>query len=228
VPPTIPALALPIWEHYSNTRTLSHKSLIPVNLEGASGYMQYTPDTTETAKGLARVLSSEVGMLSQWHRGVDVSPIVLENYAREWAGTLPFTALKVLETPFHHAAHPWTVADIPFVQSFIARNPGMGATSVQDFYDAVAKIEASHKDLALAVKRLDVGEIKESSAKVQAFVSLQDMRTAIANQATVIEAINKSEKMSNDEKLKHIDALYSAMWKTAQGGLKLADAIDGR
>lgn len=167
-------------------------------------------------------------MLSSWHRGVDVSPIVLENYAREWAGTLPFTALKVLETPFHHAAHPWTVADIPFVQSFIARNPGMGATSVQDFYDAVTKIEAAHKDLALAVKRLDVGEIKESSAKVQAFVSLQDMRTAIANQATVIDAINKSDKMTNAEKLKNIDALYSAMWKTAQGGLKLADAIDGR
>lgn len=228
VPPVIPALALPVMEHYTNTRTLSHKALIPANLEGASGYMQYTPDTSETAKGLSRILSPEVGLLSHMNRGVDVSPIVLENYAREWAGTLPFTALKVLESPWHQQAHPWTVSDIPFVQSFVARNPGMAATSVQDFYDASKTVEESHKDLALAVKNLNTSEIKESSAKVQAFVSMQDMKTALANQANVIEAINKSDKMTNDEKLTHIDALYSAMIKTAQGGLKLTDAINGK
>lgn len=228
VPPVVPALALPVMEHYTNTRTLSHKALIPANLEGASGYMQYTPDTSETAKALSRLISPEVGAMSQWKRGVDVSPIVLENYAREWAGTLPFTILKTLETPWHHAAHPWTVADIPFVQSFVARNPGMAATSVQDFYEAAQAVESAHKNLALAVKNLNVGEIKESSAKVQAFVSMQDMKTALGNQANVIMAINQSDKMTNSEKLKAIDALYSAMIKTAQGGLKLTDSLNGK
>lgn len=226
VPPYIPALALPIMEHYTNTRNLSQKALIPANLEGASGYMQYTPDTTETAKGLSRVLSSEVGMLSQWHKGVDVSPIVIENYARQWAGTLPFTALKVLETPFHHMAHPWTISDIPFVQSFFARNPGMSAISIQDFYDAATDVEAKHKDLALAIKRLDAGEIQESSSRVQAFVSLLDIKTAISNQASVIDAINRSDKMTNSEKLKNIDALTAAMIKTAKGGLTLTDKLN--
>lgn len=227
VPPVIPALALPVAEHYTNTRTVSQKALIPANLEGASGYMQYTPDTSETAKAISRYLSSEVGALSQWHHGVDVSPIVLENYAREWAGTLPFTILKALESPWHHEAHPWTVADIPFVQSFVARNPGMSAVSIQDFYDKAAEIEGQHKDLALALKRFDAGEIKESSSQVQAFVSLQDMKAAIANQATVLTTINQSDKMTNSEKLKYSDALYAAMVKTAQGGLKVADTLDG-
>lgn len=234
LPSVIPALALPIWEQYSNNRTLSHKPMIPSNLEGASGYMQYTPDTSETAKAISRFLSPEVGAMSQWQKGVEVSPIVLENYARQWAGTLPFTILKALETPWHNDAHPWTVSDIPFVQSFVARNPGMSAVSIQDFYDAATAIDAHHKNLALATTRLQqgdlagVGELKETSSVVQAYISLTEMKKALQNQAVVVRAINNSNKLTNSEKLMKIDALYGAMVKTAQGGLKLADAINGK
>jgi hypothetical protein len=102
VPGFIPAIALPVYEGVSNTRAVSWSPLVPASLERASGYMRYTPDTTETAKAISRWLSPDVGLLSRFDVGLPdgLSPIVIDNLMRGWAGPVPVEILKALEAPF--------------------------------------------------------------------------------------------------------------------------------
>jgi len=225
IPGFIPALVLPIYEGVANTRAVSNSPLVPASLEAASGYMRYTPDTTETAKAISRWLSPDVGLLARFDVGLPdaMSPIMIDNLARGWAGPVPVEILKALEAPFKPRAHPWTIADVPVVKSFIARHPGAGAQSVQDFYDAMKKVESKGRDWFLAVRRQNAGEMRELMLDNRSFLRLASIKEAISSQSAVIDAINKNKKLTNDEKLKQIDAIYGSMILMAKTGTKIID-----
>lgn len=217
-----PALATPMLEHITNKSFYTWKPLIPGNLEEASGYMQYTPNTTEIAKKLSQVLSSDQGAGL-----MEVSPIVLENYARQWTGTLGLTVLKTLNASFNQSAKPFNLADIPFVGSFIVRNDTMQLSVIQDYYDAAADVRRRNKDFSLAIKRGNEGEITASSDHDAAFIRLQSFTEAIGVQYATIQAINQDKEMNVDEKRQFIDTTYRTMIAMSRAGLSLVDAING-
>lgn len=220
MPPFMPSVITPEAEQFANKSFFTQRPLIKASLEKASGYMQYEPDTSETAKAISRVLGPP-GM-----DAADVSPIVIQNYAREWLGTLPMTILRTMEMPYKEPGKPEELADLPFVGSFIARNPGMGAQPIIDFYNASDKIEAAHQDFKLAMERQDFSEIKET-AKLQAFINLSNIKTALRHQSAVVNAIDTSKTMTRAEKLKYTDSLYGGMVQEAKAGLTMVDQING-
>lgn len=222
--PVMPAIATPILEGLTNTG-FSGAPLVPRSLAEASGYMQYKPDTTETAKAIARFLSPEVGLLSRLDIGWEVSPIVLDNYVKGWSGSLPFQVLKALESPWHYDGRPWTVSDLPLVGSFIARNPGGGAQPIQDFYTEYDRVVAAHRDLALALEHGDMSEIQDT-LRLKAFLTLTDVTKALRNQSVAIRAIEANRRLTDDEKQKYEDGLYASMITVAQSGLQMIDALD--
>lgn len=221
--PFMPALAQPAYDQISNTN-FSGAPLVPTSLEVASGYMQYKPDTSETAKGLSRLLSPEVGLLSGVGKGIEASPIVLDNYMKGWTGSLPYQVLKVLESPWHEDNKPWEVADLPFVGAFIARNPAMGAQPIQDFYDSYHQVLQAHRDLSLALEHGDMSEIHDS-LRFQAFLRLSSVATGLKQQAVALRAIQADKSLTDAERQKYMDGLYEAMILTAKGGLAAVDSF---
>lgn len=219
MPPFTPAFIQPIAEQYTNKNFYTGRPLVKDSLARLSGYMQYKPDTTETAKNISKLLGPPGLAIA------DTSPIVVQNYAREWLGTLPMEVLKALEMPFKPPGKPGELSDLPFVGSFITRHPDMGAQPIMDFYDEMDKLETAHADFRMALARQDMSEVKDTT-KLQAFVNISDLKTAMRNQEAVIDAINENNTMTPDEKRQRTDALYSALVVEAQAGLKAIDKIN--
>lgn len=221
IPPYIPAVALPIMEAWGGESTFTGKPLIPRSLESASGYLQYTEYTTEIAKNLSKFLSPRAGIgLS------DVSPIVLENYVRGWAGSVGTEVLRLLDAPLKETKMPWQVADIPVVQAFVVREPTMQSAPIQDFYTEMRKLQESQTDLRLAIERQDLTELERSGKDLRSFVRLNKIREALSTQYSAITALADNDKMTMDEKRQFIESTYAGMIETAKAGLAVLDEIE--
>lgn len=222
LPPMFPALVQTPLEVASNHSFFTGRSLIPGSLEKASGYMQYTPATSETGKALSRFLGEP---------GVDImefSPIQFDHFVQGWSGTLGSTLLKTLDIPFKQEGKPWEVADIPFVGSFVVRNPGMSAEPIQKFYDGMADLEKKSNDFSLAMRRAEGGqpqEVEETAEGSQYAQAVLPIKQAIQVQAAAIQGINANQEMTADEKRQAIDALYPMMVQTAKRGLETIDTL---
>lgn len=220
VPPVAPTWALAPVEHMANHSFFTGKPLIPASLADASGYMQYTDNTTETAKALSRVIAPRVGA------GLaDVSPIVIENYAREWTGTIGMAALKALDIPFKDNKKPWELADIPFIQGFVLRSPGMSAEPIQNFYDQYGEFKEAKANFGLAKRRGDFSEIELAAADPAAFANLQNIADTLNLQHGVIRGVVADKDMSTAEKRQFIEQVYSDMIEVAKTGAQIMAAV---
>lgn len=218
VPPVIPAIGLPIMEHMANYNSFTGRPLIPASLEGASGYMQYVDYTSETAKQLSRLIGPPNANLT------DVSPIVIENYVRQWSGPMGIQALRILDAGlFPKVGKPWEFADVPVVGAFTVRNPGMSAQPIQDFYDGFKEVEKARKDFALARNRMNETELDETSEQDLTFFNLQQTADALSMQRSTIDAVNRDEEMTADDKRQIIENIYELMILESKTGLEIID-----
>jgi hypothetical protein len=211
LPPLIPSIISPVAEQWANRSLLTGRPLIKATLEKNSGWMQYNPDTTETAK-----------RLSQWMgpAGVnvaDVSPIIVQNYVSSWTGTLPMTLLRALEQPYKPPARPQDIVDLPFVGAFFARQPQTTASSIQDFYDDYDKVQEGASDLRVALKHGNQREIQLALTEDAALKGLSRFADSLRNMSAVVTAIDASN-MTDDEKRKRTDQIASAMIQVSQAG----------
>jgi soluble lytic murein transglycosylase-like protein len=234
IPPLMPTVVQAPLEVAANHSFYTGQSLVPGSMEKDSGYMQYTPATSETGKALSRVLGPP---------GLDVanfSPIQFDHLVQGWTGTLGAAALKALDMPITAVQHvtdsPWEVgkkpgqaADLPFVGSFLARNPGTSAAPISKFYDLAQKIEAEHADFALAMKRVQTSgstaEIDQTAASGQYATAIAPIKEAIARQTAVIQGINANKNMTADEKRQATDQLMPQIIATAKQGINAIDDI---
>lgn len=213
-----PALRAPL-EATTNHSFFTGRPLVPGSLQDASPQMQYSENTTEIAKGLSKLLS-DVPMAPH------TSPIVIENYVRGLTGSVGMAALQLLDKPFHEAGagKPGEVADIPFVQGFVVRNPGMGAQPIQDFYDAYADSRAAEKDKSLAKKRRDPQEMADAYDEMSDTARLSAYAKALNFNHQIIVNTYHDPEMGRDEKRQLIEATYSRMIAVARRGTELARA----
>ena len=221
VPPVVPAAIAPIWEHMANYNSFQNAPLIPHSLEDASGYEQFLPSTSEVGKHVASILGPPGLNL------VNVSPIVLDNYVRQWTGGLGTAILRATNGVFD-PGKPSELADNPFIGSLFARTPALSSKDISDFYDGMDKVKQAHKDFSLAVERGDISDIDLTSKNVQAFINLTQISEALKQQRAAVNAITHDEKMTQNEKRQFIDDIASGMVQTAKGGLKVLEAVDGK
>lgn len=223
VPPVAPSLVQPIIEDWAD-KTLFGRPLMPQRLEDRTNWLQYTPDTTQTAKEIAKFFGPMgMNMADNLPRGI-TSPIVLENYVKGWLGPLPLTILGILEAPFKPMERPWEPSDIPWVSSFLVRNPGAGQ-ALEDFYTELDSFTKAHADLKAAMESQDPVLMLRMSGNVKAFTSLYSTRKAISTMSALVNAIGRDKTLTNDEKLKNIDGLYDAMYAAAKAGLLVMRAL---
>lgn len=218
IPPWMPSLIEPAVDHVTGTTRNFQRRLIPASLESASGYMAYTHDTTETAKALTKVLGPAGYDL------VDVSPIVVENYARKWLGTVPIEFAKAIDGFWKERQKPHEgPADTPFLRAFFVRR-NMGGQIVQSYYEEFEAFTASKKDMRLAVERGDLSLITEPQM-IMAGAQLSLFHRSLREQRAAIEAVYRDPNLTDAEKIKHTDAIATGYVATAQAGLTVMRAV---
>ncbi|MGD9878923.1 MAG: LPD38 domain-containing protein [Reyranella sp.] len=216
VPPWQPTMVTPFFEHATNFNHVSGRSLVPVSMEELSGYMQYYPNTTETAKELARWLGSPNMNIA------DVSPLVVENYIKAWSGALPLALLRMFNPG--EGKPPKEFADVPLVGMFFVRNPGAGQ-ELDQFYQGVQRLQTAAADFRMALQRQNVQEIKDA-ARQEAFIRLTSIQSAIRNNQDLIERIYATANMTDDEKRLWADALNQRIFVAARYGNAVLGALD--
>jgi hypothetical protein len=221
-------------EQVTNHSFFRDSTLIPRRLERMVPEMQFTEYTTELAKTLSRVTGS-VSMAMGGHPAeAGVSPIVIENYVRQWTGGLGNYAMQAIDKSLRMAGilpdppRPEdTLADVPFVKAFVIRHPSMSAQTIRDFYERygqAAKVKASVRALRMAGE-FDKAEDLEALDDVS-MMELNGFKKVIGDQATYIRMIHAAPDMTPSEKRQHIDDTYQMIIEIAKLGNEImADAL---
>lgn len=213
-PAVIPAAVKPVLEQATNHNFFTGQPLISDSLKAASPDMQYTPNTSQAAIDVARLIGT--------HQGIglaDVSPAILDNYVQEWTGSTGMAVLKALNVPLNHPSLPSDLSDIPFVKGFVVRNPGMGTQQISDFYSDAEKFEALHQDKVLEVRQ---GMLEQAmqDAMGSRVALVENVKHALNVQRAAIQSLAKNDKMSTDEKRQLIEKIYADAWAISRFGSK--------
>jgi Large polyvalent protein associated domain 38/Transglycosylase SLT domain len=214
VPPVMPSILTPMLEQVTNHSFFTGRPLIPAALEHNSPQMQYLPDTSPVAKGLASVLGP-AGM----HVG-DVSPIVVENYLNQWLGPMVGRVANALSSSWGPVGKPSTMADNPFVGSFFARQPAGSSNTISEFYDRAAEFSQAHQDFRSALQQNNP-ELAQQFNTAAAHLSVDRVRKALDGQRQTLNAVYQNKDMTREEKLKWTDAITTNMIEGAKIGLDL-------
>lgn len=203
------AVKTPI-EAVANYNFFTGKPIVPSSVEAADGYMQYTNATTEPAKDLSRWLGPP-------HLNIaDFSPMQTEHWLDGWTGPIGMGALKAVNGRMtDRPASPWQIADLPIAGTFFVRHPDMRAQQIEDFYTDLGKMEASHADYSLALKRAEAGDMTDLAFAVKGPFYGAKIVGKIAQvmhyQAAVVSSINNSKEMRPEEKSQDTDKIINNM-----------------
>lgn len=217
LPNPIPTVVSPIMEKWANKSTFTGGTIIPHRLEKVLPEEQYTDYTSETGKILGKMIASVPGMKdSGW-----ASPIIIDNTVRAWTGNLGKYAVSVADQALYKAGlvvepvrPAETLADIPFIKSFVVRYPTAASQQVQDFYDNYTE---SEKYLNTAKLRASRGDIEGSfEARDQAYTGLKTIHESIGNLNKAIQRVNSNPKIDKNDKRQLIDNYYTIMINQAK------------
>jgi len=155
------------------------------------------------------------------------TPVLIENYVRGWTGGLGMYALQLADYGLRKAGvvpdpvkPASTLADIPFIKSFVVRYPSASADSIVRFYEQYHDTKIRYDSW---MNRAREGDI-ESMARIQAaggdriFVTLDGIKDTISQQQQLVNMIFKNPEISKEEKRQLIDTLYYQMISVAQTG----------
>lgn len=245
----LPTAVVPMVEQWSNKSMMTGRNIVPAPMEDLLPEYQFTPYTTELAKRLGNLfgevpgarqlaLSQEGGFVPGGASGAAramQSPILIENYWRQWTGNLGMYAFKLMDAFLTKAgalpeqSHaPSTLADVPFVKAFIARYPG-SSQAVQDFYDNYSAAEPYRKTFDYLQKQGDVvGMMRvQELGGPDAFIKLDGIRESLANQSKMIRQIDGAPEhmIPKDQKRQLIDTLFYRMVLTARQGSSIVRSI---
>ncbi len=241
----MPTGMAPIVEQASNRRLYNGAPVIPSSSEKGLPEYQYTPYTTETSKAIGMFMSQLPGVSS--HRldkktwvgqgaAAISSPMLIEHYVRGWSGGLGMMTLQALDMGLRKAGvvpdpenrPDRTLADIPFVQAFVARHPSASSIYVEDFYE---KQEAANKVYTSWISKVKQGDIDAAtfiSSTNATFLTdrLKAYQTAIQASAQTVKWVYADPKMPGSEKRQLIDDAYFAMTEMAKQGLEMARDLE--
>jgi hypothetical protein len=225
-----PTGAVPILEQMSNYSFFTTNPLIPSRMENLLPEYQYNEYTTETSKAIGRLIGAFPGM----HDKSMASPIVIDNYISGWTGTLgryvrdalDYSLRKngILPDPSQPLA---TLADIPFIKSFVVRYPSATAQSVSDFYAGYISRNKAYMTFQHLVQQGNVdAAMREMEIEPGAFERLEGLHQAIGTLNHVIRMTYRDPEMTPSDKRQLIDEMYHQMILMAREGVQQMNKID--
>lgn len=214
----LPTAGMPLYEQATNKSQMTGGPIIPDRLEKNLPEYQYNDYTSPTAKALGRIVGSVpfIGNLTLSGQAFQ-SPLVIQNYIRQWTGTMGDYAMRLADKTGEKAGvydkpadteGVW--ADVPFVKAFTARYPSMGAQPIIDFYDnltQIAQVQSTYKRL------MKDGDLV-SAQRVMAMggdelgIQLGKFRTSLNAISGMVHQVNRATDLKPYEKRQMIDSLY--------------------
>ena len=250
LPPVVPTGVTPLLEQATNHSFFNNQPLIPASKEKLLPEYQYNDYTTELTKKLGSIVGSFPGMRSDlnpnWAKNL-ASPIVMDNYVRQWTGGLGVYAVQLLDAALRKTGvlndpgkPESTLADIPVVRAFVMRYPSAQAQGVQDFYDresrnagTYATIQALYRagDMVGLQKELGLGanELVDGAKLNPALATmarLPGIKMSLDNMTKAVHLINTNPTFSPSDKRQLIDSIYFQMILVAHGGNDAFRQID--
>lgn len=220
LPHVIPNAIQPILEQVTNYSFFRGGSLVPDSVQKLLPEYRYTEYTTEASKALGKIIASVP------YSGSTASPMVIENYVRQWTGGLGTYALQIADASLRKSGvlpdppkPNDTLADIPVVKAFVVRYPSATADSIEHFYDQYEqkKMVADTYDRLLQQGNADVA-MQVLQRDPTAMMNLDGIRQALAQQSQLVRTIYKDPKMPGDQKRQLIDGIYFQMIQMAHMG----------
>jgi hypothetical protein len=242
----------PIAEQGMNKSMFSGHPLIPDRLLSQLPEFQYYPNTTQTAKSLAHVMSNVPGVLDAALDKGSVplgsvartltSPITIENYVNNWAGPLGTAALQITDKSLQALGvvskgpsapeKDWT--DLPFVHSFFKGHPGASSDQIEHFFSTYTADKA-YLDTWKAQIKSGNQEGAEYIAKLggeEVFSNMSKLEKGITTLYGVIRNINEDRSMEPYEKRQRLDPAIFQLLKMGEVAdnamIALHSAIEAR
>lgn len=236
MPPVMPTAVQPIFEQITNYDLMSGRDLVPSYLEDAKTGVLPEYRYTEYTSELSKTLGSIVGQVPWVGATSTASPIVIENYVRDWTGGLGAYALQaadyglrktgILPDPVLPAS---TLSDIPIVKAFAVRYPSASAESIQNFREEyVKRVQAYNTVKALAKQGDFEASMRVMQMNPQAMVKLDGIDRMLSESNQLIRLVYKNPAMNPDEKRQLIDATYYNMIQGARMGNDLMKEVDSQ
>jgi N12 class adenine-specific DNA methylase len=230
MPPFIPQITAPFIEHFANRSTFFDRPIVPKYLEDVSPKYQAQPYTTDTAK----IIGSAIAKIND--KTSFASPLVIENYIRDWTGGLGTHILAVIDmglrasgiTPAKNNPDP-TLADMPAIKGFVSRFPSPNATSIQDFYDNYAAHKRASSTTKYLTKTKQIEAAQEEREKNDPMTGgIESIHKIMGNQLKAVRGIYADPKMPPRDKRQLIDSIYLQMIEGAKRGNALMEASEQR
>ncbi len=204
----------PFVEHMSNWSFFRGTPLESDRLrDGVLAPERYSNYSTETARNIA-VFLEDVPLV----RNFELSPPVIENYIRGWSGTLGAAALVASDVGLEVAGRSEivrptrTLADIPFLQSFVVRYPSANTQGIRRYYDRVNRMEQVRGSMNRSLDSFNIDRFQDLIDKNPgAFVKLQGIEDAMANSRQLVNNVYANPAMSPDDKRQLLDQTYGLM-----------------
>jgi len=231
IPSLVPDIAAPAIETFFNRNLFTDRNLVPGYLEKGEPQFEYTHYTSEVAKTVGGFLAS----IPALEMSKVTSPIVIEHVIKSWTGSLGAYALQAMDKaliesgirklPPKPAA---TLADIPFVKSFVVRFPSAGAQNIQDFFDKYSEKQKSVNSFNRFINEgnAEVLEKHFTDDDLKKIINLDGIRDALRQMNNAINMIHLDPETSRDEKRQNIDEIYRAMIVVAGEGVKAFDELE--
>lgn len=236
MPPIVPTAAQPIFEQVTNFDFMSGHDLVPSYLEDAKTGVLPEYRYTEYTSELSKTLGSIVGQVPWVGATSTASPIVIENYVRDWTGGLGAYALQaadyglrktgILPDPVLPAS---TLSDIPIVKAFAVRYPSASAESIQNFREEYVKRVQAYNTVKSQAKQGDFeASMRVMQLNPQALVRLDGIDRMLSESNQLIRLVYKNPAMTPDEKRQLIDVIYYNMIQNARMGNDLMKEVDSQ
>lgn len=223
-----PTVGLPMLEQYSNRSSLTGGPIVSDRLKEGLPEYQYNDYTSPTAKALGRIVGA-VPYIGHGTLGNTsfASPMVIQNYVRQWTGTLGDYALQLADKIGQKAGAyskpadtDGTWSDVPVIKAFAVRYPSMGAQPITDFYDNVTEVTQMQATFKRLQKDGDLAGASQLAAMGgdELGIQLGQYRTSLNRINGLVHQINNSAEMKPYEKRQMIDSLYYQAITIAQQG----------
>ena len=134
----------PLLEVAANHEFYTGREITPYYLTKASGNNVYRPWTTESAKRIAKLINAAGG---------DIGGTTVEFLVKKWTGGLGDSILRNTDKLIGTNVLPTDISNTPFFGSFVARNPGMSAQPLTDFYNEYEKYQTAASDVNVLKKQ---------------------------------------------------------------------------
>jgi hypothetical protein len=213
---------------------LYRKQHYSVQYGKTSPELQYTEYTNPSARALGKLIQA-VPILGNAAKDLNMtSPVVLENYVRQWTGgggmyilqlaskITPQEAYQTYDINKELKKPASTIADIPFVKRFVSRNPSSGMKSITDFEKYYEKYQQLDADANIERQRWNLENFSVlKQQQLDMFAPIKGIADAIRNQSALIHITYKRPDLSETEKRQLIDATYYQMLGLSQQGLEM-------